>query len=830
MRVLVLCLALLALGAAPATAQELPRGDHNDTVHELDSIDVAGEVGQARLSAMDVGVAAAGLPTTWCGAETAADDTADATFDKTLPQFKVIYAYPADRPDRFDDFKDALQANLSLIEQFVSSQPGSTRAPRFDMGTACGPQYLDIQTVALPNPRASYVQDLAAVKSHVMPKVNPSPGGRRNYLIIADTLASGGANGIGELYEGSTPSERPDVTNVHNTGGLTSVLWVPDAAAPGADPNGWWPEGVLHEMTHNLGGVQWSAPHSSQRAGVRNYTYSHCWDGRDVMCYQDGPAMSRPYDPTVCAAVPGAMPQAYDCGQDDYFNPSPPAGSYLATHWNVYNSVFLADCTTLPAGACIASGPTDPPVNTVEPSIAGTPATGETLTADIGVWDPAGVSYRYQWLRNGIAITGATASTYKVLAADRGTMTRVRVTAVNPFGMVSAESASIGPVEARPPVSTSVPVISGTPVSGSTLSVTPGMWSPPATAYTYRWQRDFGAGFNDIPGAAAATYRLGVGDKDALLRVVVVARNGDGNAAAYSDDFGPISVPDPVNTRAPIIIGAAKTGVVLTATTGTWSPAAAGYAIQWQRDTGSGFADVPGARSSTLRLGLPDRHAKIRVKVSGVSGATVVDAYSAELGPVLPQPPVNVVLPRVSGSTLIGATVTGTTGNWSPAGTSYAFQWQRDDGSGFAAIGGATRSTYKLSVADKDAKLRLQITATNADGQLKAWSPAIGPIRAPAAAATVSAGSSSSLRSASGTVMASATVSGGASARASAAKLRRLTVTVKRKPKARGKLKVTVCLAGAGATPCAAAKTLGKKPVKIELGASARSVRIMLSR
>jgi hypothetical protein len=83
MRVLVLGLALLALGAVPAAAHEVPEGDHTDTVQELDSVDVVREVGQARPSAMGVGVAATGLPLTWCGTETTADDTVDATFDRT---------------------------------------------------------------------------------------------------------------------------------------------------------------------------------------------------------------------------------------------------------------------------------------------------------------------------------------------------------------------------------------------------------------------------------------------------------------------------------------------------------------------------------------------------------------------------------------------------------------------------------------------------------------------------------------------------------------------------------------------------------------------------
>ena len=78
---------------------------------------------------------------------------------------------------------------------------------------------------------------------------------------------------------------------------------------------------ILHEAAHNLGAVQRSAPHTTA-AG-------HCNDGKDIMCYADGGSSSS-YSSGVCADR-----KWFDCGHDDYFHVSPPAGSYLATRWNL---------------------------------------------------------------------------------------------------------------------------------------------------------------------------------------------------------------------------------------------------------------------------------------------------------------------------------------------------------------------------------------------------------------------------------------------------------------------------------------------------------------
>ena len=63
------------------------------------------------------------------------------------------------------------------------------------------------------------------------------------------------------------------------------------------------------------------------------------------------------------------------------------------------------------------------------PKITGTAKVGKRLKANAGTWSPAGVTFGYQWLRNGKVIRGATSSTYKLTKASKGKRISVRVTA-----------------------------------------------------------------------------------------------------------------------------------------------------------------------------------------------------------------------------------------------------------------------------------------------------------------------------------------------------------------------------------------------------------------
>jgi hypothetical protein len=186
------------------------------------------------------------------------------------------------------------------------------------------------------------------------------------------------------------------------------------------------------------------------------------------------------------------------------------------------------------------------PVNTAPPTVTGTAAVGQTLTAENGTWSNAPTSFSYQWLRcngggNGCAtISGATQKTYTAAAADAGRTLRVRVTATNADGSASAQSAQTAPVAAATssgaPKNTAPPTVTGTPRAGQPLTATSGSWTGSPT-YTYQWLRcdfDVTTSCTDVVGATTTTYVVKTTDIGYRIRVRVTAKNAKGTATATS--------------------------------------------------------------------------------------------------------------------------------------------------------------------------------------------------------------------------------------------------------------------------------------------------------
>jgi hypothetical protein len=62
------------------------------------------------------------------------------------------------------------------------------------------------------------------------------------------------------------------------------------------------------------------------------------------------------------------------------------------------------------------------------PTISGIASLNKTLSGQVGSWD-SGVRFTYQWLRNGVEISGAVAKTYRVTSSDKGKQLVFRIRA-----------------------------------------------------------------------------------------------------------------------------------------------------------------------------------------------------------------------------------------------------------------------------------------------------------------------------------------------------------------------------------------------------------------
>jgi hypothetical protein len=238
------------------------------------------------------------------------------------PRVQAVYVHAADVTDRFAEVAGLIPqwaARVDSVFSLSARETAGTRHVRFVTNTDCT---LNIAKVELSSAGDdsldNTINELSAMG------FNRSD---RKYLVWAD---AGRYCGIGEVRN----DDRGDASNSNNFG--------PSFARVDASCWGMGNSVEAHELMHNLGGIQMSAPHSS--GGW------HCIDENDRMCLADSTAGALSYP------CPTTHETLFDCGHDDYFSTAPVAGSYLATHWNAANSSFLS--AAMPEGCSSSSAAT----------------------------------------------------------------------------------------------------------------------------------------------------------------------------------------------------------------------------------------------------------------------------------------------------------------------------------------------------------------------------------------------------------------------------------------------------------------------------------------
>lgn len=256
------------------------------------------------------------------------------------------------------------------------------------------------------------------------------------------------------------------------------------------------------------------------------------------------------------------------------------------------------------------------------PVVKGTTIVGSTL----GVTVPSGNSYKYQWLRNGARISGATASTYKLVTADAGTKVSVTVVASRTGYTSLSKTSAATPTVLRALTASPTPTISGTRKVGYLLTAVPGTWSPAPVALKYQWYRSGTA----ITGATASTYRAAAADLGKSVTVVVTgSKSGYATVARKSAGTAAI-VPGTISLSTPSLSGQVRVGYTLTASA-TASPTAT-LKYQWYLNSTA----ISGATAKTFAVKTWMIGKQVSVKVTASrSGYSTVSKFSTRTVGVL---------------------------------------------------------------------------------------------------------------------------------------------------------------------------------------------------
>ncbi len=248
--------------------------------------------------------------------------------------------------------------------------------------------------------------------------------------------------------------------------------------------------------------------------------------------------------------------------------------------------------------------------NTAKPTITGTPEVGATLSAKPGSWALSGATYRYQWRAAGTDVAGATGSTLTLTPAQVGKAITVQVTALTTgYPNATAVSAATAVVRTSAVANTVQPAITGAAVVGSTLTASPGSWTPTDATTTYQWR----SGGLPLAGQTGRTLTLGPDLVGKRVAAEVTARSAGLDPLAVRAPRtgiiapGTIALPTP-----PAVTGTPRPGQALTLHLAQPTPAGTVPATQWLRDG----VVVPGATRSTYPVTTADLGHQLAAKVT----------------------------------------------------------------------------------------------------------------------------------------------------------------------------------------------------------------------
>ena len=403
---------------------------------------------------------------------------------------------------------------------------------------------------------------------------------------------------------------------------------------------------------------------------------------------------------------------------------------------------------TSAATATVATKPNSPA--TGAPAITGTAQVGETLTADTsGIADADGLSdatFSYQWIANDgtsdIDMTGATDSTYTLVAADEGKTVKVWVSFTDDAGnnesLTSTATEAVSFVvqqQVENSAATGAPAINGTAQVGERLTVdTSGIVDSDGldnAAFSYQWIASDGTTDTDIEYATDVSYKVADADEGNSIKVrVSFTDDADNEETLTSAATARVEArPNSPATGAPIIGGTVKVGETLTVDTSGIADAdgldTAAFSHRWLADG----IEITGATSSSYTVKATDlgKTLKVRVSYTDDRGAEEsVTSAATEAVVAKPNSPATGA-PVISGTVQVDETLTADTSGIADADgletATFSYQWLADD----VEITGATSSSYTLVGSDEGNTIQVQVSFSDDAGNEETLTSAATP-------------------------------------------------------------------------------------------------------
>jgi trypsin len=319
-------------------------------------------------------------------------------------------------------------------------------------------------------------------------------------------------------------------------------------------------------------------------------------------------------------------------------------------------------------------------------------------------------SYAYTLSGSGEAASGTAAGGTTSSASSRrtagGSLTAT-VTSDLAVDSAGATTWTGTPTPMRAPIVTVS--VSGDAERDATLTAVGVSDDPWAPTVSYQWLRDG----TPITGATSTTHVVGAADVGKVLAVRATAANTAGTGEATAET-SPVTAPPTLGVATTRTLGIRRVGGVLHVKT----PTATGYptpkiTYQWLRN---GKA-IRKATKSTYQLTTRDRGRALRVRIvyrNAEGTATVTSrqvGIATTIAPLAPVPITRTV--RITGTPTVGQRLRVT----APAAAGYTtpritYRWLRNG----KAIPRATRTSYRLTNADRGRRISVRITYRNPAG------------------------------------------------------------------------------------------------------------------